>query len=367
MILQPYLDLIAQYRAGEIDKAVATLLKWSEHDVKGSVDTFLERAADAGGMFYDTDEAYGAVMLHTDAAFQAIRLDNDAAGNFNIRTAAGLLGAVTVATPDERQRCFDVPTWHLTVARVLNGLCAWEPERSLLQAYRREAGESERHKQALRMADHAAQLRPGQDAQYLLAIGSVEEGYVHVRQIVVSLAEDVGQMSTSRAIPERANLEALLREAGGYFREAMIRDSFLYEARVRLGHVLMLTGRSAEAIVQLTGVLDAGAGPSDAYLARLFLGQIAEDRKEFARAIEYYQRALTGCGECSTARVALASVRERTGDIAGARNVIRALFDLARGAEAIPDPWPTYWLGQYREGAVDLERLRQSVSSKKEG
>jgi tetratricopeptide (TPR) repeat protein len=173
-------------------------------------------------------------------------------------------------------------------------------------------------------------------------------------------------MTVRRAISERANFEALLREAGGYFREAMSRDSSLYEARVRLGHVLMLTGRSAEAIDQLTSVLKAGAGPSDAYLACLFLGQIAEDRKESARATEYYQRALTGCGECSTARVALASVRERTGDIAGARNVIRALFNLARGAEAIPDPWPTYWLGQYREGAADLERLRQSVSSKKE-
>ena len=50
------------------------------------------------------NEAYGAVMLHTDADLQAIRLGDDAAGNFNVKAAAGLLGAVTVATLDERRR-----------------------------------------------------------------------------------------------------------------------------------------------------------------------------------------------------------------------------------------------------------------------
>ncbi len=136
------------------------------------------------------------------------------------------------------------------------------------------------------------------------------------------------------------------------------------ETRLRLSHVLAMTGRFYEALEALAP-LDAGAASSLPvelrYLEALFRGRalLGLGRPD-AAAVEY-RRAASLFPTCQTPYVALSGALRAAGDLAGARETTASMLSVPTLSVCPSDPWVRYPEGQsWRiEGLVD--RLHEAV------
>jgi tetratricopeptide (TPR) repeat protein len=138
-------------------------------------------------------------------------------------------------------------------------------------------------------------------------------------------------------------------------------DPTAAEASLRLARIEASSGQREAARQRLTGLLARqDLRPSDAYLARLMLGDIRErdgDRREAARL---YREAIALDSIAQSARVALAHLSYASGDAAGAAAVIEPLVTRTARPEA-NDPWSEYLLAYPVAGQMLLDQLRQEV------
>jgi tetratricopeptide (TPR) repeat protein len=343
-ILQPYVDVIEQYRRGDFEAAVVTLRSWTETETAKSVGALMDRRT-PGGQIPDVPAMFAAAMLHTDAAFAAIQAQRPSEGSFHLRAAADLLAWTRLKVPDERQWLFARRDWRLMVVRILNFHFAWDVEQSLRQAHRWAPDEVK----VLRAKDLTES-----DAEMDLALGSLAAGsaYMNARDLSV---EGRGKDALVRQCREQAE---------GHFRHALGLRPDLLEARLRLGRVLMDQDRTAEAEAELQTVLKQTTDSRTVYLALLFLGEAAEEGDRLEEATDMYRRAVAIKPDCQAARVALAYASEREGRLDAARLVLTPLLDRS-GARNIPaDDWTSYPSGQFQEGFEALFRLRTCVVRK---
>jgi hypothetical protein len=141
------------------------------------------------------------------------------------------------------------------------------------------------------------------------------------------------------------------------YRRALELDPLLDEARLRLGRVLFLRNDPKAARVQLEPVARRSARPRLRYLARLFLGAIAEYQNDLAGARLEYHEALAFCPECQTPYISLTFVEQALGHGEAAHDLMARYAALSPDAAA--DPW---WF--YQNGGIDeesLDWLRQQV------
>jgi len=163
-----------------------------------------------------------------------------------------------------------------------------------------------------------------------------------------------------------------LEKAERAFRRALETRPDLHEARLRLGHVLVLQERPDEALEMLGEVRDHLDG-GFLYVWRLVEGQAYEARGDFDRAAESYRAARAMWPEAQSALMALAQLAYAQGRRAEALELVQLLpGTTSAGAPLQPwtwyaegtDPWSWYFFGTAWRFPAYLARLRDLVREK---
>jgi tetratricopeptide (TPR) repeat protein len=163
-----------------------------------------------------------------------------------------------------------------------------------------------------------------------------------------------------------------LEEAEQAFRAALQGTPDMHEARLRLGHVLLLEGKPDEALVTFREVrrhLDRGFD----YVEQLLEGRAHEQRGDLDRAAEAYRAARAMKPRAQSAVMALAQLAYSRGRRAEAlEHVLELPGTTTAGLQAQPwvwyaegaDPWSWYYFGTAWRFPTYLARLRAMVQEK---
>lgn len=151
-----------------------------------------------------------------------------------------------------------------------------------------------------------------------------------------------------------------LRQAETLFRRALAGAPGLVEARIRLGRVLGLQGRHAEAADQLRPVARP-ADPLLAYFAAMFLGAEVEALGQPAEARTWYERAAALNPGAPSPLLALSQLAQRTSDRSEAIRALEVSFQLPEADIDRDDPWWTYHMAQGRDAADRLIAMYRLV------
>ena len=149
-----------------------------------------------------------------------------------------------------------------------------------------------------------------------------------------------------------------LGEAERALREALAKMPELVEARLRLGRVLGIRGKTDEALTILAEIR-APVEASTVYLARLFEAEIHDRRGEPARVVAAYEAAIEAFPEGQAARVGLARTVFMQGQRQEARNTILAWP--VSSVKTHREPWAEYYYGSEEQNSWYRDRLREVV------
>jgi tetratricopeptide (TPR) repeat protein len=163
---------------------------------------------------------------------------------------------------------------------------------------------------------------------------------------------------------ERTRDENLL-EAERYFRRALERDATMTEARVRLGRVLAVRGRTAEAARELELAAAMSGPPVVHYFAELFRGDTLERLGSARAAAEAFDRAAALFPSAQSPRLALSALRMERGEEAAARAAIERVWNrpAAGAAGQSEDPWWDYWRCTGRDAMTSYEALARRIAA----
>jgi tetratricopeptide (TPR) repeat protein len=150
---------------------------------------------------------------------------------------------------------------------------------------------------------------------------------------------------------------ATLARAEAHYEQALVSDPKLDEARLRLARVLLLMGRTEEALRDLERVATGAGRPRQRYLAWLFAGYGRQRQGDVAGAVAAYRACLALGPRAQTALLALGRSLDQLGDKAGAQEA----FASASARDAPPDPWWTYGAGQPERFGELVAQLRELV------
>ena len=146
----------------------------------------------------------------------------------------------------------------------------------------------------------------------------------------------------NRALRDRLQLRSIAAEqarAEDLLRQALRRDDRHLEARLRLGHVLGLRGKHAEAVRELERVV-AAAGDDRliAYYARMLHGRELEAVGERQAARAAYEEASRLYAAAPAPRLAVSQLLRASGDASAAL----AMLERVVGGGVANDPWWEY-------------------------
>jgi tetratricopeptide (TPR) repeat protein len=169
-------------------------------------------------------------------------------------------------------------------------------------------------------------------------------------------------LATEEELRTRTGRARRLRgEAEELFRETLAIDPARVEARLRLGHVLLTSGRPGEAVSLLRQAAEQARDSRQRYLALLFLGRASELQEDPNAAATSYRGAVEAWPESQAARLALARSLEASGGPAPARPLVMASLLDSRKPAREPDPWWSYPFGPDGVATAAIERLWQRV------
>jgi tetratricopeptide (TPR) repeat protein len=189
-------------------------------------------------------------------------------------------------------------------------------------------------------AETARRIAP-LDPEVQLVYGCVAEG----------LAEE-------QILRQRESEAAAWREqAGRALLDALALDEGLLEARLRLGRLLVVQGRLIEAEAILEDVEAHARDDRLRYLARLFLGRLAERQGRHDEAARAYTRALEGWPDSQAARLALGRAVERSSGPTAALPLVAASLAASQRPDRSADPWWLYRFGPPGLAKAALERV----------
>jgi hypothetical protein len=189
-------------------------------------------------------------------------------------------------------------------------------------------------------AEKARQAAP-LDPEVQLLYGCVAEG----------LAEE-------QLLRHRESAAAAWRDqAEGALRDAIALDGGLLEARLHLGKLRLDRGRLIRAEPRLQDVEANSGDDRQRYLARLFLGRLAERRGRLDEAAGFYRRALEAWPDSQAARIALGHAVESSSRPAAARPLVAASLLASQRLDRAADPWWLYLFGPPGLAKAALERI----------
>jgi tetratricopeptide (TPR) repeat protein len=336
-----YSQLVEQYRRGDREAAVAE--EATPEQFNKEIDA-LGRLVEAVrrlpyGDLRRQREAFSipaAVMLHTDRAF-ALFERYDAAASAELELPPRLIALMD----DEARRAFE-PGWVRATALELTHQAHWDLSLKLLDA---------------------GLKRYPDDALLLLARGATLECMSRILQDSFSAAEFASSSGArhDRLWEEAGTARRRLVAAEKCYRQALAVRPGLHHARVRLGRVLQLLGRTEDSIRELEGVLAAAPEARDRYLAHLFLGCAHEESRRLDRAAAEYEQALRVVPDGQAAAVALSHALHGLGRWPASVDTLRAGVDRA-GRRQTVDPWWPYVAGQSETPAAMFEALRAELT-----
>jgi tetratricopeptide (TPR) repeat protein len=329
--------------------------------IRGRIDTSNGADTRASQLGMDAARAPGAnafleraALLHADAIVFAARLSSP---SFDPRDTGGDVPLVSAS--DGEYEGMSRPSWHGKFARELLDRIAPAPAADpfvgrwyhAMIAY---LFSGTRYGEASPFLQRAATLLPN-DARILFDRACLSEalGAPHIQAVV----QDVQRSGTRLvAIGEReAN-----GDAERLFRRALDIDGSLVEARMRLGRLLLIRGRDAEAAAELARAVAAARDPSVAYLAHLLAARADERLGRLDDATAHAEAALALFPGAQSALVAKSHVALQRADAAGA---LEPISRLARRDSRVPprDPWSEYYLGAGRDSTALLSDLWSSI------
>jgi tetratricopeptide (TPR) repeat protein len=314
-----YREAIELYRAGHDELAVKKLASVMAYEMSAGREALF--AAFASKQRQDSEQAAAtmraAVLVHTERAFAALAADNQGQFRNQFDFAESYIDKLVSA---DHHSAF-ARTWRVLV------LALFHEGRMVLAA-----------NQFARRAHDAG----GDSAEFLLALGVTEEmaWWIHHEE-----DEDPG-------------MKGDLKDAERHYRQALILSPDLIDARVRLGHVLVLRDE-AEGIKILAQVRES-ADVQSRYLANLFEGEAVETRGDLEEAERRYATAVSLIPAAQSAYLALAHVRHARGARAEAAEDVRATAQATDVAE-VADPWFLYSRGTASRGRTYLEEARRMI------
>jgi tetratricopeptide (TPR) repeat protein len=323
-------QLFDEYRRGDADAAVAAFARWTPNRVAAE-------ATLAPGVS-DLQTLAAFALFHTEAGMRNGRFGRVAPEVFEIhaRTAFHLVARLL-----EQER------------RAETGLdiLAFEKNwRMLAIAHCMRARLSDCKKELLDRGEH--EVRADDDPQYLLLIGAQAE-----------------PRRVARPGDKRRQIPNFYHGAGQESRWAFTRalrlDPKLVEARMRLGRVYWVTNERVRAERELTRALgDARAAslPFETHLSALFLGELYEEQRRMAEAIEHFRMAVALFPAAHTSALALGQALVRTGQGDEGWAVGRQMFGAeAQGVPPASDPYVLYTSAQAWQNASRLASLRAAI------
>jgi len=321
-LLPIYRDAVRSYQATQtLDEARQLVGTWTRED--------FEAATEAEARAGDRARLEAAAVFHLEIALAVAPSTPDGA-MLHVRLGERLRGGATTA-PDEKSGG-DQPFrghWYGSAASIFLAQSDTVRGRQVLE-------------RGLASVPRAAAL-------HLLA-GAVED--IEAQRFEPDVAQDAGGSQRALLRNARTEVEGSVRFklAERAYRQALALDPAHVGARLRLGRVLVLLHRQADARPLLDGALADSRTLADRYLARLFLSDLLARDGDVDAARRLLDEARAIAPDRQSAWLALAQLEERTGRPDRARAVARE--GLARPGTPAMDEW---WA--YRNGGLDREGL----------
>ena len=139
--------------------------------------------------------------------------------------------------------------------------------------------------------------------------------------------------------------------------DALALDGGLLEARLHLGKLHLERGRLTQAERRLQEVEASSGDDRQRYLARLFLGRLAERHGRPDEAAGFYRRALEAWPDSQAARLALAHAVERSFGPKAALPLVAASLAASQRLDRSADPWWLYRFGPPGLAKAALDRV----------
>ena len=346
--LANYLAVAAAYRSPNRSLARREIREWRMAEMeaalralRGEGDRLRAVAVDAGDIAFRTVEA--AVLLHADVGLASLQALSLAEAEFHLDASVGLLEWSRHAAA--RARSFDNVRAYLDARddRPPTHPRAIRDRIDVGDFYKALAGTALAvgfPLTARPLADGAVRASPLDPAAHLIA------GCANA-----SLAEEF-------ALRRRDSDAQHAREAAEKaLRDALALDPGLQEARLRLGKLLLDVGRAVEAEALLAEVDERGADDRQRYLARLFLGRVAERLGRPEEALHLYRLALEAWPDSQAARLALAHGLEVSSGPAAPLVLVGATLEASRRPDRVDDPWWLFLFGPVELTRAALERV----------
>jgi tetratricopeptide (TPR) repeat protein len=304
-----------------------------------------------------TDLLERGALLHTDIALRA-----PPAPEMVASTATPALQRTTLYLGDGRQQGLDQSVGHLEMARRLLDLVRPNPQRDDKPAPERDPHVRDwyrattavllaRRTLELSHFTRAVALFPD-DPEILLIAGALRETLAGARvqdgvrtaRLPSGLSYDIDSDRTE------------LRRAEGLLRRSLAVDPDRVEARIRLGRVLGLLGRSEDAARELRAALRRAPEPLLEYFAALFLGREADTLGHRDEARRSYERAAALFPRAQSPRLALSELAMHHGDASVATAALDSMWRLSSVGQG-EDPWWDYLPLAGRGGEASLDAL----------
>jgi len=349
--LTNYLSVAAHYRTGSPATALREIREWRSAEIAAAVGA-LRKAEDrlravpvqANDIDFRTVEA--AVLMHAEVGLIALAAMSPVDAETHLDTSLGLFEWSGLAASRQRERASrprkPQVALHEPAEPAAPALPIW-PRIDRRDYYFALASATLAFGVPLTarpFAEEAVRAAP-MDAEVCLLSGCVN----------ASLAE-------AFALRHRDSDAERSREAAERkLRDALALDPGLQEARLRLGKLLLDERRTIEAEPLLAEVDERGADDRQRYLARLFLGRVADLREGHEGATRLYLRALQAWPDSQAARLALAHALERSSGPAAARPLVAASLAASARLGRAPDPWWDYPFGPRGLATAALARV----------
>jgi tetratricopeptide (TPR) repeat protein len=200
---------------------------------------------------------------------------------------------------------------------------------------------------------HGREIFPD-DPDLFMLTGALHESYASpaiqtaVRSAVLPTGIKLGVESARTEI----------RDAERFLRRATELKPDFAEAHIRLGHVLALMGRDAEAAEHLRTGLAATDEKLLQYYGSLFLGAVEERLAHDDAAKTAYERAAVLYPDAQSPLLGLSEVARHQGHRDEALRQIEKVYALERGSRD-DEPWWTYAYAQGRHADELLEEVQQ--------
>jgi tetratricopeptide (TPR) repeat protein len=360
-VTSPYLDVVERYRSGDYLRAVEELAGFPSSGIKNRARRDLtELPCQLLTGFSDCARAREEKPREFERVLEVWATTLPAAAALHVDTATALQRAGRIDATIEHQR-LAVELADLLIASVgpsIEGYprrtgvrrSVWLLSTWLLQL-RLDFDQLEM------LLIKARQTFPG-DALVLLGGGAFHE--VRARPFVLAEASEGRQ--GNQAAWRREERAWRLKSAEETYRQALAADPALAEGYLRLGRVLALQDRRAEAHVALARVAELTTDTRWRYLALLFRAAAYEADRQMDSARAEYRGAVEVWPANQAAHVALSRLAADAADWVAARKELDALDANRAERERVADPWWAYDFGQAWRIESSLAELRATVT-----